>query len=46
VERWQSWIVAIIAALAIVALIAFARGTPNHGEENVPTHSSSIVVLA
>jgi hypothetical protein len=26
------WVVAIVAALAIVGLILFARGTPDHGD--------------
>jgi hypothetical protein len=28
----RRWIVAVIAALALVTLILFARGTPDHGD--------------
>ena len=35
------WVVAILVVAAIVALVAFARGDPQHGE---PTAPAAIVV--
>jgi hypothetical protein len=31
------WVIGIVVAVAIVALIAFARGTPEHGEPQPAT---------
>ena len=30
------WVVAILMVAAIIGLIAFARGTPEHGEPTAP----------
>jgi hypothetical protein len=31
------WVVAILVVAAIIGLIAFARGEPEHGEPTAPT---------
>jgi hypothetical protein len=31
------WVVAILVVAAIIALVAFARGDPEHGEPTAPT---------
>ena len=36
-EESRRWIVAIVAALAIAALILLARGEPGHGEPTALT---------
>jgi hypothetical protein len=36
VDRAWRWIVLIAAVLAILALLAFARGTPEHAEPTAP----------
>lgn len=35
-ERWARWVVAIIVTAGIIALVAFARGTPEHAEPTAP----------
>jgi hypothetical protein len=30
------WVVAILVVAAIIALVAFARGVPDHGEPTAP----------
>ena len=37
------WLVGILIAAAIVALLAFARGTPEHGEPTAPPAAFGIV---
>ena len=37
------WVVAILITAAIIALIVFARGTPEHGEPTAPP--AAIVVV-
>jgi hypothetical protein len=37
------WVVGILVAVLIVALIAYARGEPRHGE---PTAPASVVVIS
>jgi hypothetical protein len=36
VDRAWRWIIAIAALIAILALLAFARGTPEHAEPTAP----------
>jgi hypothetical protein len=43
-DRWIRWVVAIVAAAGIVALVAFARGTPEHAEPTAP--AAAIVIVA
>jgi hypothetical protein len=42
-EQGMRWVVGIVIAVAIVALIAFARGTPEHGEPQPATTVTSPV---
>ena len=37
------WVVAILIAAAIIALVAFARGTPEHGGPTAPPVALVIV---
>ena len=37
------WVVAILVAAAIIALVAFARGTPEHGEPTAPVAVIQVV---
>jgi hypothetical protein len=37
------WVVAILVTAAIIALIAFARGTPEHGEPTAPPAAIQLV---
>ena len=43
-DRWIRWVVAIVAAAGIIALIAFARGTPEHAEPTPPPVAIAAVV--
>lgn len=40
------WVVAILIAAAIIALIAFARGEPEHGEPTAPPVAIQVVGAA
>ena len=40
------WLVGILIAAAIVGLLAFARGTPEHGEPTAPPAALGIVAQA
>lgn len=40
---WR-WVALIVAILALVALVAFARGVPEHGEPTVPPAGSVWVI--
>ena len=37
------WVVAILVVAAIIALVAFARGEPEHGEPTAPPAAIQIV---
>jgi hypothetical protein len=37
------WVVAILIVAAIIALVVFARGTPEHGEPTAPSAVIGIV---
>jgi predicted MFS family arabinose efflux permease len=41
-DVWR-WIALIVAILAVVALLAFARGVPQRGEPTAPGASTSLV---
>jgi hypothetical protein len=43
-DRGTRWIIGIVIAVAIVALIAFARGVPQHGEPQPATIVTTEVV--
>ena len=38
------WVVAILVVAAIIALVAFARGDPEHGDPTVPP--AALVIIA
>ena len=35
-NRWQNWVVGLLAILAIAGLVSLARGEPRHGEPTPP----------
>ena len=37
------WVVAILIVAAIIALVAFARGEPEHGEPTAPPAAVQVV---
>ena len=39
------WVVAIVVALAIIALITLARGTPEHAEPTAPPSATVAVSI-
>ena len=44
-DRWVRSIVAVFVVLAILGLIAFARGTPEHGGATPPPAASASFTL-
>jgi hypothetical protein len=44
-DRGIRWVVGIVIAVAIVALIAFARGTPEHAEPTAPPSAAVAVSI-
>jgi hypothetical protein len=44
-DRWIRSVVAVFVVLAILGLIAYARGTPAHGEPTPPPAASITVVV-
>jgi hypothetical protein len=43
-DRVWRWIVAIVALIAIAALLAFARGAPEHGDATPPPAGAVVIV--
>ena len=43
-ERWSEWVVALLVAAAIVALVALARGEPGRGD--LPATATVVTVAA
>ena len=44
-DRWARSIVAIFVVLAVLGLIAFARGEPRHGEDFPPSATFAAAVV-
>ena len=40
-----SWLIALVLALCIVGLIAYARGAEHHRGDEVGTHGTKIIVV-
>jgi hypothetical protein len=40
-----SWVIALVVALCVVGLIAYARGPKHHHGDEVGTHGTKIVVV-
>jgi hypothetical protein len=41
-----SWVIALVVALCVVGLIAYARGPKHHHGDEIGTHGTKIVVVA
>ena len=41
-----SWVIALVVALCVVDLIAYARGPKHHHGDEIGTHGTKIVVVA
>lgn len=46
VGRWVAWGILIVMALAVVGMIAYARGPKHHRGDEIGTHGTKIVVKA
>jgi hypothetical protein len=44
-DQSTRWVVGIVIALAIVALIAFARGAPEHAEPTAPPSAALVITI-
>jgi hypothetical protein len=44
-DRWIRWVVAILVVAAIIGLITFARGTPEHGGAQAASARAGAVTL-
>jgi hypothetical protein len=40
-----SWLIALVLALALVGMIAYARGPKHHRGDEVGTHGTKIIVV-
>jgi hypothetical protein len=40
-----SWLIALVLALALVGMIAYARGPEHHRGDEVGTHGTKIIVV-
>jgi hypothetical protein len=40
-----SWLIALVLALCVVGLIAYARGPKHHHGDEIGTHGTKIVVV-
>jgi hypothetical protein len=40
-----SWVIALLVALCVVGLIAYARGPKHHHGDEIGTHGTKIVVV-
>jgi hypothetical protein len=40
-----SWLIALVLALCVVGLIAYARGPKHHRGDEIGTHGTKIVVV-
>jgi hypothetical protein len=43
--RWPALLIALVLALGIVGLIAYARGPKHHHGDDLGTHGTKIVVV-
>jgi hypothetical protein len=45
VSNAASWLIALVIALCLVGMIAYARGADHHRGDEVGTHGTKIVVV-
>ena len=45
IVRVMPWLIAVVCAFAVIALIAYARGPDHHRGDEVGTHGTKVIVV-